>query len=104
MNANALREAIAKLEHELKEKQESLVDVERNCAHVWGETFSDHINSPGYISPGDPEGTMGIDRRLPLYVPEKVTKRWKRVCSNCGRVEHTTAVSKQVTETPRFGN
>ena len=100
--ANNLREEITELERRLKAKQEALVYAERNCTHLWGAAIPDDIVYPGFMDQGDPEGTMGIDRRLPLYVPERVTKRWRRVCSHCGKVEHTTAISKQVTETPRF--
>lgn len=99
----AQRQEIAELERKLQEKKNALAHVERTCAHKWGETQPDHIYREGYMDPGDPPGTMGIDWRGPVYVPSKTTYRWKRVCFLCGKTEHTSQTTKEVTLKPSFG-
>ncbi len=97
-----LREKIASLDQELKWAKQELSHAESNCAHIWGEVVEDHIYEKGYLIPGDPPGTMGVDRRGDFYVQPKTTLRWKRVCNKCGKTEHTYETNKKVIETPRF--
>ena len=93
---------IERLEEQLRRKQAELSTLIRNCPHRWSAVVPDHIYEKGYEIPADPPGTMGVDWRPAYYVQPKTTKRWKRVCMECGKVEHTSSVEKQVTEIPKF--
>lgn len=103
MNAQTQRKEIEELEYQLKTKRDALAHSERICHHRWSEPQADHIYRAGYTEPGDTPGTMGIDFRGPYYVPSQTTKRWKRTCEGCGKIEHTSRVSQTVTERPSFG-
>lgn len=82
--------------------REAVAEMERKCAHDFGPTEYDPVHHEGYHDPGDPPGTMGVDRRLPFDVPPRTDKRWRRECRICGKIEYTTKTDKHVTETPRF--
>ena len=97
-----MRERVAKLETDLKEAKSALSLYVSGCRHSWGKVESAHIYEKSYTIPGDPPGTMGVDWRGPTYVPAKETKRWKRVCSECGEEEFTTRTEQHVTHTPKF--
>lgn len=97
-----LREKINSLTQELKCANNELANFENNCSHDWLGPVEDHIYEKGYLFPGDPPGTMGVDRRSDFYVQPKTTLRWKRVCDKCGKVEHTHETNKKVVETPKF--
>jgi hypothetical protein len=106
-NAKELRSEIAKLEEQLVSKKSQLRQAETNCRHnvdlnIWVVT-PDDVYEPGYTIPGDAPGTMGVDRQFDCYVPSKTTKRWKRVCSHCGKVEHTNRTTERVEQKPLFG-
>jgi hypothetical protein len=79
-----------------------LRELERDCKHSWGETEPADIYHPAYHFPGDSPGTMGVDRQLPMDVPARTEKRWRRVCKKCGRIEHTLATKDHVTKEPIF--
>jgi len=99
-----LRKAIRAAEENLKNYKARLDTLERECPHQWGEVIYDPIKYPGYHSPGDPPGTMGVDRRLPSYVEPSTTPRWTRTCEVCGKVEITTRTQEEVKvkKTPVF--
>ena len=104
--ATRLRSEIIEIESLLKSKKSQLEREERECRHhsdrsCWVVTPDDLYES-GYTIPGDAPGTMGVDRRFDCHVPAKTTKRWKRVCNVCGKVEHTTNVDQKTVESPRF--
>jgi len=80
---------IDKLEADLKAKKAQLASIQSKCSHVWYPTQYDPIVKEGFYSPGDPLGTMGIDRQLPCQVPRKEIKQWKRKCSLCDLTETT---------------
>lgn len=103
MNTQTQRKEIEELERRLKAKRDALTHAERICQHQWSEPQPDHIYREGYTDPGDTPGTMGVDFRGPCYIPPQTTKRWKRTCALCGKIEHTSQVTKIVTERPTFG-
>lgn len=97
-----LRRDIKYLENTLDAAQEALKKIEGSCDHGWSPTRPDDIHHKGYHDPGDPPGTMGVDRRLSMDVPAKTIKRWKRVCLKCGKTEYTQRTDKQTVETPKW--
>lgn len=104
MNDNdVLRKEIEELERKLKAKRQELAYAERSCRHQWSEPQADHTHQAAYTIPGDPPGTCGVDWRGPVYVPSQTTKRWKRTCARCGKVEHTTRSTQEVKDRPNFG-
>ena len=74
----------------------------RSCRHDYTKTKYDPIVTPGHYFPGDPEGTMGIDRQLPMHIPEERKDRWSRECNKCGEVEYTTRVNEEIIKTPKW--
>jgi hypothetical protein len=97
-----LEREIKEYTRKLKKAQNALADIDRYCQHEWGETENADIYHRGYRTQGDPVGTMGIDRQLPMSVPSSTEKRWKRVCKKCAKIDYTKNVNKNVTETPRW--
>jgi hypothetical protein len=75
----------------------------RGCKHQWGEVKYTPIIREGYQDPGDPVGTMGVDRRLPMYVPRDEKPQWTRVCSLCGLEEVTARTREETKKVPVFG-
>lgn len=102
--ASNIRNKIFRLEKELQAARQELENLECRCAHQWEATVYDPIVTPGGYDPGDPPGTMGVDRRLPSYYSGSETPRWRRTCSVCGKTEITTRTDEHttVTKTPRF--
>jgi hypothetical protein len=104
--AAKLRSEINVIEDQLQSKKAQLEREERECRHNSDQscwmTTPDDVCKPGYTIPGDPPGTMGIDRRFDVHVPAKTTKRWKRVCKLCGKIEHTTNVTQRTVDSPSF--
>lgn len=100
--ADLIRIQIANTDKDLSDLQRELNRLETDCKHIWSTPIADHIYHEGYNDQGDPEGTMGVDRRLPCYIPARTDKRWKRVCSECGKIEYTSRVNEHITETPKF--
>ena len=64
---------LRKLEQALTECKQRLTLLVANCQHAWSEPVEDFIREEGYRIAGDPPGTMGVDRQLPMDVPPKVT-------------------------------
>jgi len=89
--ATAARTRLAGLERDLETQRLTVAHMERTCTHQWDHPFgaANHIYRKGYHIPGDPEGTMGVDRQLPMDVPAKTEERWTRTCQTCGKVEHS---------------
>lgn len=86
---------------ELRQKQYALDQFQKRCSHDWSEEY-DPIHHPGGSDPGDPPGTMGVDRRGPTSWPARTEPRWKRTCRHCGKVEHTTRQAEVVTRRPQW--
>ncbi len=97
-----LRKEVCRLENLLENAKSMLTYRLQKCHHRWGDTVYDPIIIPGGFDPGDPPGTMGIDRRLPFSWPGGRTPRWKRTCMECGLVEFTTETAKTFIQTPKF--
>ncbi len=97
-----LREKVEKAKEEYDSAKQSLDNVVNSCSHQFGPTIPDHIYHPAYTIPGDPPGTMGVDRRGPCYVDAKTEKRWKRICDICGKEEYTTRTKQKVEEFPEW--
>lgn len=92
-----------KAEREVARLRAEIAKIERNCRpHIWGEAIYDPIHHPGYHDPGDPSGTMGVDRQLPCDVPARIEKRWTRTCKNCGYIEETTHARQESVDKPVF--
>jgi hypothetical protein len=70
-------------------------EIKNKCKHEWAKVKYDPIITKGYEVPGDPPGTMGIDRRSAFYVAGTTTPRWTRTCLRCGFVQ-TTKTTKMV--------
>lgn len=102
MNTTPIRTAITLLTRELDAKRAELARIEHTCRHDWGAVEPDHVYHEAYTIPGDEPGTMGVDWRGPMDVPAKTTYRWKHTCRVCGKVEHTTRTTENVTHTPAF--
>jgi hypothetical protein len=95
--AQNLRERVDRLQNELTGAKRKLTGaereldaMERTCQHQYGPVVYDPVHTKAYTIPGDPPGTMGIDRQLPCHVPASTEERWKRECELCGKVEYTT--------------
>jgi hypothetical protein len=97
-----LEKEIEESKRKLKKAQNALADIDRYCQHEWGKTENADIYHEGYRIPGDPVGTMGVDRRFASSVPSRTEKRWKRVCKKCAKIDYTNNVHKNITETPRW--
>ena len=101
-----LNREIQDLQHKLNSKKAELEDVYRKCPHNHNEnhweTKYDPIYKEAYTIPGDKPGTMGVDWRGPTHVPSQTTKRWKRNCTLCGKIEYTERIEPKVTETPKW--
>jgi hypothetical protein len=91
-----LRESIKTEEEQLRLDKERLASIERRCRHEWSPVTADHVHHKAYTTPGDPPGTMGVDWRGPCHVDAKTEYRWKRTCSRCGKVEHTSRTEDRV--------
>ena len=95
-----LRSRIRTLEHDLQHARNELDALERNCDHAWGDTKPDHVEHKGYTVPADGVGTS--DYRPSCYVEPTTDYRWKRTCTECDKVEHTTKTKQHITQTPEF--
>jgi hypothetical protein len=93
--AHELREQIENLEASLEAKRGMLRGLEKECSHQWPpepEYIPEYHEA--YTIPGDPPGTMGVDRQLPCHVPAKTIKRWRRTCLKCGMTQVTERTRK----------
>jgi hypothetical protein len=78
----------ASAEHEAARR--AIDNLERTCQHDWDDVKDTSIYHKAYTIPGDPPGTMGVDRQLPCHVSARTEPRWSRTCKKCGKTEHTT--------------
>jgi hypothetical protein len=97
-----LRKLSADLKNRLDSTHEEIRRIQSGCRHQWSETVYDPVVHEAYTFEGDPPGTMGVDRRLPMYVPRTEEKRWKRTCRRCDLTEYTERTDTRIDETPRF--
>ena len=95
-NFDALAESTAKL------KQLQFECARRPNSHSWTEPRYTPIIHEGYQFQGDPEGTMGVDRQLPCWIPREEIPMWKRQCTNCGLEEETRHTRDDVRKVPVF--
>lgn len=104
MNAEAqrIRRELAETRLVYDKAVQALRNLEATCHHNWGPTTDDRIYHKAYHIPGDPPGTMGVDRELPMDVPARTENRWKRVCEHCGLTEHTQKTKPHTTHEPIF--
>ncbi|MFA6437249.1 MAG: hypothetical protein WC242_03730 [Candidatus Paceibacterota bacterium] len=103
--ARRLRGEIAVLQVDLDGTRRELDALEKSCRHDWTnpERIDDRVIS-GYQDHGDPPGTIGVDRRLPCYVPEQRFPRWMRKCRTCGLAQITEDFEEKTgsTKVPSF--
>lgn len=81
--------------------QRDLQEMEAACPHNhdpsnWKVEYTPE-RIEGYHCPGDPPGTMGVDRQLPFDVPAKTIEKWTRKCKLCGKTEVTQQTRDVVT-------
>jgi len=95
-----LEKRIEKAEREIRVCKEELYRIDRGCPHSWSGPFEAHIHHNSYVIPGDDPGAMGVDRRESCYVPAKIDKRWKRVCTVCGKIECTSKMTEKIESVP----
>ena len=101
--AAATRAEINRLERELGAARSRIRAMERLCSHQWSEPEYTPDIRESFTTPGDPPGTMGIDRQLPCHIPRQETPKWTRTCQSCGTSETTTRTTEKVAKTPAFG-
>ena len=92
----------AQLKREIEESRRSLAQqtaqleaLQRACQHQFGPVEYVPLVTEGYRTQGDPEGTMGVDRQLPTWIPGSTTKKWQRTCPLCELTQTTTRTKKQ---------
>ena len=98
--ANKLRTEIERQSALLASSKEKLYWLERNCQHEFGEAKYTPEYHPGHHFAGDPPGTMGVDRQLPMDVPSETIPKWTRTCKICGKTETTTSTKDVITKKP----
>ena len=99
-----LKEEISRLKQRINDLEKELDTVD--CEHEWTEPVYSPIRHPGYRDPGDPPGTMGVDRRLPSYIPPVEIPRWTRKCLKCKTQQETekVTVETKTSKTPEFSD
>lgn len=98
----AFRAEVVRLENELMSAKIRLAEAELRCCHAWSKPAYDPIIHEAYHIAGDPPGTMGVDRQLPMDVPRQEIPRWKRTCSSCGITETTQQIREDIKKVPVF--
>ena len=103
LHPKELRRKIQETRRQLQGWEQELERLERSCPHRWTKAKYDPIRTPGFQTAGDPPGTMGVDRQLPMWIPPTTTDRWTRECLECGKVEETRDTQViEVLKTPVF--
>lgn len=92
MRRHGIEEEIRELEDRKRRLERERDSIDLSCHHEWGDVEYTPTEHGGYMCPGDPPGTMGVDRQLPFYVEKSTKRQWTRVCKKCGKVETTTHV------------
>lgn len=85
-----LEEQILPLQKDLEATKKELRFFQFRCKHNWKDPERKSKYHEGGYDPGDPPGTMGVDRRPPCSYPSTEDVWYERVCSTCGKVETTT--------------
>ena len=93
---------VVRLENQLMSAKVRLATLELQCFHVWDEPKYTPIIHDGYQDPGDPPGTMGVDRQLPCWIPRQEIPLWTRTCGLCGMVDTTQKVRDDIKKVPVF--
>lgn len=93
---------VADMEAELKRAHAALAQKRLDCKHRWSEPKYDPIVHEAFHFAGDPPGTMGVDRQLPMDVPRREEPRWTRKCYTCLKVETTERTRDDVRKVPVF--
>jgi len=84
-------------------KTKELMGIQNSCDHQFPPKATyDPIIYKGYHSQGDPEGTMGVDRRLPSYIPGRTIDQWTRTCGLCGLTQTTKRSQQSDKRNPVF--
>jgi hypothetical protein len=84
----ALHEEINSRQKELGDTQHRISCIQRSCSHQYDAVkYDPEIRKGGYF-PGDAPGTMGVDWRGPMSIPDQTIPRWSRTCKICGKVEY----------------
>lgn len=92
---------IKQLQAELGPLQDEVTLAQRNCQHKFGDTESDPISKPRMeFSHFDEHGSDPNPRYRKTGTDEE--PRWKRVCSDCGKVKYTDKLKPTGSE-PDFG-
>lgn len=99
-----LRDLVSRLKEELSGAEEQLNAYVDSCRHNFSKPVYDPVYYPGFMTAGDPPGTMGVDWQGPMYIPERTEKRWKRECQKCGEVEYNKGIKEVKQELPDFGD
>jgi len=98
----SLRQRIGNLKSKLRQAEEALSRMERDCRHQWTQPKHVPEYREAYTIPGDRPGTMGVDWRGPSHVPAKTINRWERKCLVCGKTEVTERTRDEVKKSPVF--
>jgi hypothetical protein len=101
-DAFKLRRELEELLEKVRSTQRCLANIEQSCRHDWTDPEYTPERYEGYHDPGDPPGTMGIDRRLPFDVPPRTVDKWTRSCKKCGKSESTSRTEAKVKHIPKF--
>jgi len=72
------------------------------CQHDWSDPAYTPVIQEAYFNPGDPPGTMGVDRQLPCHVPRSEIPKWTQTCRICGSTRTTIRTKDEVKKIPQF--
>ena len=86
----------------LSDRKRRLQELQMGCNHYWTPTVYAPIIHEAYHIAGDPPGTMGVDRQLPMDVPREEIPRWRRECITCGLEQETRQTRDDVKKVPVF--
>jgi len=102
IDPRVLRREVARIKELYEQAKQQLETAEESCKHDYTEPLYDPIVHEAFHSPGDSEGTMGVDRQLPMDVPRREVPRWYRECRRCGKEEWTERTREEVKRVPLF--
>lgn len=97
-----LRQEVRDAEVRLHAAQTALDNHVRTCVYQWGAPVRDDIVRAGHMEPYRQSQFIQGQPPREVWVPEERAPRWKRVCSECGKEEHTTKFNETVTRAPAF--
>lgn len=96
---NQLQVTLSRIDRERFEILREIDTLQKACSHDWEIRYTPEITK-AHTVPGDVPGTMGVDYRGPVYVPEKTVDKWTRNCSKCGKEETTKELRSVLTHGP----